>query len=206
MSLENKKIILFDFDGVLIDTLGICYSINQEVNDNLSLDEYRSFSMGNVFEAKRTDGSSKKRHPDFANQYDLRARQIIIPDALKIIVKELSSLYVLNVISSTYTESIKTILRREGILDCFTEILGADIEINKVKKINFVLNKYNILPKDAVFITDTVGDIKEARECKVNSVAVTWGFHNKETLEKAGPACVVEDPKDLVTAIKNVLK
>ena len=67
-----------------------------------------------------------------------------------------------------------------------------------------LLDKYKITSEDAVFITDTVGDIVEARECGVRSIAVSWGFHEIETLEKARPAKIVSTPADLLRAIKEI--
>jgi phosphoglycolate phosphatase len=201
-----KKLVIFDFDGVLVDTIGIGFSINQEIHEDLSLEEYKSFFEGNIYGALRKDGTPKKYHPDFFNLYDSKAREIIVPDILKLAVKELSNLYTLVIISSTHSESIKKILEREEISKYFTEFLGADVEKNKVIKINLTLNKYNILPKDAIFITDTIGDIKEGKECGVNSIAVTWGFHDKKTLEKGNPVAIIDDPRDLLKTIESVLE
>jgi phosphoglycolate phosphatase len=48
------------------------------------------------------------------------------------------------------------------------------------------------------YVGDTVGDIKEARLAGVKTVAVTWGWHNKERLEMASPDYVIETPDDLL--------
>ncbi len=206
MNLENKKLVLFDFDGVLVDTLLVCYSINAEIHENLSLEEYKTFFLGNIYSAIRKDGTPKISLPEFPELYELRTREIIIPEILKSILKELSDSYILIVISSTHTKQIKKILERENVLECFTDILGSDVERNKVIKINSALEKYNISSKDVVFITDTVGDVKEARECGVEAIAVTWGFHDKETLEKVNPIAIVDDPKNLLKIINKVLE
>lgn len=206
MNLENKKIVLFDFDGVLIDTLGILFFINQEINQDLSIEEYKSFFKGNIYDATRKDGTFKKNHPDFDSLYKLKTREMMVPDPLKFIIKELSNLYTLIIVSSTHSELIKNILEREKISEYFTEILGADVDRNKVIKINSVLTKYSVLSKDVVFITDTVGDIKEAEKCGVRSIAVTWGFHDKETLEKANPAIIIDNPGNLIKNVQDLLK
>jgi len=201
-----KKLVIFDFDGVLVDTIGIGFSINQEIHPDLSMEEYKSFFEGNIYGAIRKDGTPKKHHPDFFNLYDSRSREIIVPEILKFVVKELSILYTLVIVSSTHSESIKKILDREKITDYFAEIQGADVERNKVIKINSILEKYNILPKNVVFITDTIGDIREAKECEVKSIAVTWGFHDRKTLEKGNPVAIIDDPRDLLKTIQKVLE
>lgn len=48
MNQENKKIVMFDFDGVLIDTLLPCYKINVEANEDLDMEEYKNMFNGNI--------------------------------------------------------------------------------------------------------------------------------------------------------------
>ena len=197
-----KKLVIFDFDGVLVDTLFVGHSVTKEVNENISVDEYKSFFEGNI-----NDSIGKKinPHPDFFGRYDDYAREIKVPDILKEIIKELAQKYTLVIVSSTGTSSIKKILERENVLQKFETILGNDVETSKVKKIKMILDKYNALPKDAVFITDTLGDILEGEKCGVKAIAVTWGFHDRKTLEKGNPVAIIDDPRDLVGTIENVL-
>ncbi len=196
---------MFDFDGVLIDTLLACYTINAEIHENLSLEEYKSFFEGNIYSAKRYNGEPKKSHPNFDELYKTRTREIKIPESIKDILKFLSDKYILAIVSSTPTDSIKKILEKENCI-YFEDILGADVHTDKTLKIKMLLEKYNISPAETVFITDTIGDIREAEKCKVKSIAVTWGFQSKEVLVKANPEAIIEDPKDLIGAILDVVK
>jgi phosphoglycolate phosphatase len=200
-----KKLVIFDFDGVLVDTLGIAYSIDKESNENLSVDEFKSFFESNVYDAKRTDGTPVNYRHDYDSVYISRTRELKIPEILKIITRDLSSDYILSIISSTTSASINHILQREGVLTLFQDVAGRDIHRSKVFKIKMLLEKYKIKPENAVFITDTVGDITEARECGVKSVAVTWGFHDEKTLRKGEPDAIVNSPENLIKSIKEIL-
>jgi len=197
---------MFDFDGVLIDTLLPCHAINAEVNKDLDLEEYKSFFDGNIHDAVRKNGEPRKAHPQFSEKYESLVRTLEIPDILKESVHTLSKTYTLVIISSTYTSSIDEILKRENIRECFTLLLGADIHRSKVVKIGMVLDEYKVEAKDCVFITDTLGDIREATTCNIPSIAVTWGFHERENLEKGQPIAILDDPTTLVSTIENVLK
>ncbi len=204
--MENKKLVIFDFDGVLVNTLEVCLNISQETNANLSREEYKSFFSANIFQAKRLDGSPRKNHPNFFSMYDQQCRELKIPDAIKESVKNLSKKFTLVIASSTDTASIRKILDREQILEFFGEILGADVHTDKAHKIKMLLEKYHCKPEDAIFITDTSGDVHEGKVCNVSSICVTWGFHDKEELEKANPTHIVDDPGLLEVSIENVLK
>jgi len=199
----KKKLVLFDFDGVLVDTLGINFSINVEVQSNLSLEEYKAFFEGDIFDV--INSGKKADIPDFDEQYKARTRELEIPSELKLILKDLSKNYDFAVVSSTSSSAIKDILTREGLGQYFSDVLGYDVHKSKVTKIKTILAKYNISPENSVFITDTAGDVKDAKECGVKSVAVTWGFHSLETLQKVNPSKIVDIPADLATAIEKIL-
>ncbi|MEK7588451.1 MAG: HAD hydrolase-like protein [Patescibacteria group bacterium] len=202
---QSKKLVLFDFDGVLIDTLMVCYGINTFVNEDLSLEEYKGFFDGNIHDAKRTNGKAKEGHPNFHEEYRNKTRELVIPQVLKDSVKFLASKYTLVIVSSTPTISIKKILEREGLEDCFKDVLGADVHASKVIKINSMLEKYKINSVDALFITDTLGDIREAFSCGVVSIGVTWGFQERETLAKGNPKIILENPEDLTKGVESIL-
>jgi len=198
--MEIKKLALFDFDGVLVDTLGIAYGINVEAQPDLSLETYKSFFEGNIHDAIK-DG--KKRHiPDFDEKALAQTREIKIPEALRQMVAEISKYSVLTIVSSSTTRLITGIIEKEGLMPYFSDILGSDVHTSKVEKVKTLLAKYSVSPDDAVFITDTLGDIREAEKCGVKSIAVTWGFHEESTLAKGNPVQIVHTPEELLHAIE----
>ena len=48
-----------------------------------------------------------------------------------------------------------------------------------------------------IFITDTLGDIREAAQVAIPAIGVTWGFHPRARLEKGNPLVIVDTPKEL---------
>ena len=65
-----------------------------------------------------------------------------------------------------------------------------------------MLSKYSTEPTEAIFITDTLGDIEEGKKCGVKSIAVTWGYHPIETLKKGEPYKIISEQHELIDAIK----
>jgi phosphoglycolate phosphatase len=51
------------------------------------------------------------------------------------------------------------------------------------------------------YIGDTLGDIHEAHEARVKSIAVTWGYHSRKELEKIKPDYIVDRPKALLNVL-----
>lgn len=198
------KVILFDFDGVIVDTFSFCYRIMNS-RDAISEDFYRTKFEGNINDAfKKPEQNPDAKPFDFYGQYnpELMARQ---PNEEVVkVIKELVRNHTLIIISSTISSSIEQFLEVHGLADAFKEILGNDVEKSKVKKINDVLQRYGIKSTETVFITDTLGDIKEANVCGVKSIAVTWGYHSSTTLEKGSPYKIIDHPNKLIETIQEM--
>ena len=205
MDSQNKKLVIFDFDGVLVDTLIMHYKISSKVNKGISLNTFKSIFNGNIYEFLKKS-KNIKQHSKFFEIYEKQSRTLEIPKIIKNAIVEINNNYNLSIISSTPSRLILKILKKENIHSYFSDILGADINTNKVVKINNLLEKYNTKPNNAVFITDTSGDVREGFKCGVKSIAVTWGFYDRKTLENANPIAIIDDPRDLLGSIKNVLK
>lgn len=191
---------MFDFDGVLVDTLMLSYEISGEVNTDVSLDEYKNAFNGNIH-AALGKGKFKMPHPNFPERYHERTRELLVPSEIQTLVRDLSTRATLAVVSSTESRSIKKILERASLLDCFSDILGSDVDSSKVAKIKSLLTMYSINPPDTVFVTDTCGDVYEARETGVPAITVTWGFQTREMLEKSQPFRIVDTVRDLEEAL-----
>lgn len=202
--MEKKKLIMFDFDGVLVDTFIICHGIDSEMNHaTQTLEEYSSLFNGNIFEAKIEGRDIVTDDETFGKMYSERTREIKVPDEIKEMLRELSKEYQFAVVSSTHSRSIREILERENLLHYFDDICGSDVHFNKAWKIRSLLGQYGFRPEETVFVTDTSGDVYEAHECKVKSIAVTWGFQSKETIAASKPEVVVDSVAELFLAIKS---
>jgi phosphoglycolate phosphatase len=208
MSLENKKLVIFDFDGVLADTEEFCFKIHKDFNGNLTWEKFQGFADGNFHEGmdKAVKEEAYIIPPDFYKLYEKNISVITIHDIIRDTIFQLKGKYILSIISSTSSSYISIFLKKEKVLDCFSDILGHDVHTSKIVKMNNLLEKYKINPKEAIFITDSLGDILEANECNINSIGVTWGIHERKTLERGNPIAIINDPRNLLETIQNVLK
>jgi len=121
---------------------------------------------------------------------------------MKEVITKLGKLYTLIIISSTITSPIRDFLKRNNILLYFDDIVGSNvIHTNKTKRIKMVFGKYGVGAKDCVFITDTLGDMREAASVGIQSIGVSWGFQGKENLIKGNPFCIADKPQDLLSIV-----
>jgi phosphoglycolate phosphatase len=201
------SLFLFDFDGVLADSLDLyaeavtrCLErIGTPIVKNRA--DYLALFDGNFYE------SMAARGVDLA-AFALTAKEIlprIDYDTMKPfagLIPVLETLYKhhsLVVISSNGYRTIRAMLTRFGFDPYFREIFGSDFLFSKKEKIDHALEKYAIPREEAFYIGDTAGDIVEARAAGVRSVAVTWGWHDRERLIAVHPDFVVDTPEGLLS-------
>ena len=110
---------------------------------------------------------------------------------MKDAIKKIAEKHTVIVITSNLSALVSTVLRNNGITE-FEDIVGAEKEKSKVKKIRRAMKSY---PSDiSYYIGDTAGDMIEAREAGAKTIAVSWGYQSAERLKKADPDYLVNSP------------
>jgi phosphoglycolate phosphatase len=202
------KLIIFDFDGVLANTIELSYQIHTVKNKNLTREHFKEYATGNFYEGYDKAVKEGKHIPadDYYGEYKKGLDTLSIHDALHNLILSLARDYRLAIVSSTDSSYINDFIKKENLSECFSDILGSDIHKSKILKIKLILNQYRLSPDDAIYITDTTGDIIEARECGVKSIAVNWGLHDRENLLQENPFALVDTSQELEEKIKEFFK
>ena len=203
------KFILFDFDGVIADSFAIASALAHRVCKQNTPERYRSAFEGNIYNTYPSDGS----RPDHKEQegcehglnwwdeYEKSFATVTPFDGVCDVIRDLSKGYSLVIISSGSRRFIDPFLEHNGIADRFVGVLDVDAHTHKTKKIEMIFEKHGITSADCVFVTDTLGDIREAAHHSIGSIAVTWGFHSRETLERGVPFRIINSPREIPDAV-----
>lgn len=196
-----KKTIIFDFDGVVADSFNIAFEVSKMKRPTLTLESYKDKWKTNIGKAVFTEPESEIE-VNFHDEYAKKMQVLKLSPTKKKVLEDLSEKYIFHIISSTYTQTIKDFCETNNILQYFGDILGYDIETSKVKKFQTLFQKHNLDPKELIFITDTVGDIEEAREVGIGTiVAVADGYQDKKVLETAHPTYLINSIANLEEVI-----
>ncbi|MFM2331021.1 MAG: hypothetical protein RLZZ26_528 [Candidatus Parcubacteria bacterium] len=198
--------ILFDFDGVIVDSFRAAYESARLLCPHLTEENHRERFEGNIHDRQDRDEAhtAECRRDDaefYAAYYPKVRNEVQLFPGMKEVVATLAEEHTLVVISSTPTDLIEELLSSYDLLRHFAWVMGADVHKSKVEKIKMVFDKYRIGPSHCVFITDTLGDLREAGQMGVGAIAVGWGFHDVERLMRGSPAHVVHTPDDLVPTV-----
>ena len=105
------------------------------------------------------------------------------------------------VATSKPTPFAEKIVEKFGLGDCFTAVIGSNIDNTRSKKaevIQYILDTYGLDKNECLMIGDKSNDIDGAKACGIDSLAVTYGFGSLEELEDAGPTYIVGSPEEIL--------
>ncbi len=198
------KVVIFDFDGVIFDTIDIAYDIVRKTCDKHckvkinSMKDFLKLYKTNFYEAMKKMGvddmgAIKKEQIDRLRKVKPKPFK-----GIKDVLKKLKQTHKVAVVSSNFQDIMEMDLKRENMMGLFDIIIGADKIESKIKKIKFILKKFNLDESEALFVTDTSGDLKEAKEAGISTMGVVWGFLPKEELLKVSPDYIAERPEDII--------
>lgn len=225
------RAILFDLDGTLVDTRAASWQLFQETNLAFALgiesreEFFRAFE-GNFFDslAKMCPDPARaaavKAH--FMELLRTRYHPALIPGMVDV-VRALAPQCTLAVLSTNGMEAIRRILVGAGIATCFSHVFSGDVEQRKAASIRRFLGDQRyavhrtcsaayredsshgagLAADDVVLVTDTVGDVVEAREAGIRAIGVAWGMHSERQLLDAGAERVALWPQELVAWLRD---
>ncbi len=199
----ERNFVLFDFDGVIADSFALAFDVGRTIHPHLTEDSYRALFEGNVYESLKAIDPTDRSH-EYFSLFEPRAKAEthLIPEMDKV-VAELAEEHPLIIISSTITMPIQRFLDSHDLAKHFIEVMGKDVHASKVEKMRMVFEKYETTADHCVFITDTLGDMREAKEHEMGVIGVSWGFHKHETLERGIPFRIVDRPHELPDAVED---
>jgi phosphoglycolate phosphatase len=205
----DKKLFLFDCDGVLVDSLKVFEATVRECLDVIgqpiikSREDFLDLFDDNFYTMIVRKGVDLKVFMQAAgpilarvNYDEMKAFEGLLP-----VVAAMKHRYPLVIISSGDENTIRNELTRFGFDGCFKAILGSDFLLSKIDKIHHAVSEYSADKNQTCYVCDTTGDIREAKMAGVKTVAVTWGWHNRERLAAVHPDFIIDKPSELLNIL-----
>lgn len=206
----SKPLVIFDFDGVLVDTVDL---LEREIRNKLTelgydfmkdRDETLDLFEENIIVALIEHGLTPH---DMCVVWEhiqdvTRSRDIGLCPGIHEMLERLKARCNMAIVSSNATDAITSVIGRLGIGSYFLRISGGDEAAGKAARIKACMDEMGVKPSRTFYVGDTVGDVNEAKEAGVGSVAVTWGVHPIDRLAGASPDCIMREPPELVDLIE----
>lgn len=219
MEILNEKtffmaLIIFDFDGVLADTLndlvqfgqdvcdelGINHVVNKDDLSNLESMSFASFGRACEIPEHLVDEFVQKCLKRFAEKKSPPA----IFNGLSHIIRHFAIHNTIAIITTNSSQNVNAFLSEHGLDGYVHAVYGVDIPGSKAQKISIARNQFSAgAMRESVFMVgDSLSDIMAAKEASATSIAVTWGHQSLERLLRGDPDYVVRFPQDLIEVIE----
>ena len=219
------RTVVFDMDGTLVQTRAASWDVFQDTARRFELpirsaEEFFELFRGNFYESLSELTADPAVEQAVREHFLQGLRDRYSPEfipGMRDVVKALAGRYPLAVMSSNAMGAIRRILEDQGLAQCFAHVFAGDAGASKAQQLRQILdepsygNARRCSPSyvegdareggDVVLITDTVGDVREARSCGVRAIGVAWGMHSADALVEAGADYVAIWPQELVTGL-----
>lgn len=213
-----RQALLWDIDGTLIDTTDLIvdsldFTYRKHIGRSLPRDEIRAL-IGTplreqicVFGDPATLGATADEMlVDFVEYYEAhRDQERLIPEAIECLRKAHRCGRPTALITSKNHVEVANTLPRLGIEGYVDLVISADDVVNPKpdpEGILKALDRFGITRDEAVFIGDTVHDLRAGAGAGVARLAVTWGACPRPLLVAEAPEAICDDPAELVELLQ----
>ncbi len=214
--MKRYELVIFDWDGTLMDSIGKIVSCMQQTATELSLSvpsetairDIIGLSMDEALNVLHPEACTMTREKMIAvyRQHYLQLNQTPSPvffgvEELLTTLKE--SGHQLAVATGKARAGLNRVLNETGFMDYFHSSRCADEAKSKPdpQMLHELLAQLNIAPERAVMVGDSIHDLNMANNAGVDAIGVSYGAHNETTLQQANPIAVVDSPLAMLPII-----
>ena len=213
-----KKLIIFDLDGTLLNTLSdlhrsVNFALESEGLPGRSIEEIRSFVGNGILNLVQRsvpsgtdEGKTLRVFEAFKCHYALHSMDSTAAyDGIAELLEKLkASDCRLGVVSNKADAAAKPIIAHY-FPDTFDCVVGERDGVRKKPAPDSVLELMRTLgcsPEESVYIGDSEVDILTAKNAGCDFIAVSWGFRSRELLQKSGASTVCDTAADIAKLLE----
>jgi phosphoglycolate phosphatase len=207
---RKYRLVMFDSDGTLADTLPWMRSVFNELADEFGFRRVEPHEYGQfrdlhgaamlkalglpLWKLPRVVVAMRRRMAAHAGEFRPFAGVAEMLSRLSARGIELA------VVSSNSLENVRRVLGPEnerlfGRLDCGVSMSG------KASRLSAAVRAAGVAPDDAIYIGDEIRDGEAARKARVHFGAATWGQHSAEALRTCAPEFVFASPAEIAEVL-----
>ncbi len=201
-------------DGVIFNSGSIATEYLKELFPLITKEQQQKLLDGNFYEEL---AKLKLLHPEkIETEEEKDARRLryaenklqapIYKGMKELLTQLFADGYIITLNTSATAKNCIPLFEREDILHLFDFIATSETSKSKVEKFAIIKDTYKTDNENMLFITDTLGDVREAKVAGIPTIAVTWGAHDTNYFfqeENKNLLGVVESVKELEKFIFN---
>lgn len=214
-----KKLVIFDLDGTLLDTIADLASATNHALIQLGYPTHETETIctfvGNGINKlleralpaeEQTEENVIRMRSHFVPYYDAHNADLSRPyPGIEALLQDLQNQGTgIAVASNKYQEATVKLVKHYFPNIEFAEILGQreGIPVKPDPTIVFdILQKTSIKKEDVIYVGDSGVDMQTARNAGVDAIGVSWGFRPRTELEAHHPSAIIDKAEELMDYI-----
>lgn len=202
----NYRLVVFDFDGTLADSMLATIDIFQTIGPGLGLKPFDDLNAARNMPTRKVlkaVGVTFWKLPKVIRAF--QAAAALHAPHLKLhpgVADALTALHArgtrLGILSSNQEVNIRKCLAANGVEHLFAFVVGHPQLFGKARAIRRIRRREKVDRADFVYVGDESRDLDAAKKAGVSVAAVAWGFHSPELLAGMNPTVMLQQPADLV--------
>lgn len=203
--------LIFDFDGTLADTLPRLVAISNRLAPEFG---YRQVLKEDIVTLRGKRSREVLRHlkvplfkiPALALRIKAELQQEIhlVPPSIPVrtVLEQLKSHYRLGIVTSNSVVNVNKFLEANRMV-FFDFVRSSSGLFGKGQTLSRVLKEKRLSKSKTLYVGDEVRDIEAARQCGIETIAVTWGANDADKLSQFQPRFLIHQPEELLTILAN---
>ncbi|WP_223668863.1 HAD-IA family hydrolase [Kangiella shandongensis] len=210
LTLETP-LIVFDWDGTLMDSTGRIVSAMQTTARNLQLpvptdDEVRSIIGLSLTKCYNRLFPEVDDHEWITEEYRFqyvegdKTPSPVFDGVVEVLTKLKEDGYYLTVATGKARHGLDRVLKESQLSPFFDHTIASDEAQSKPhpEMLHSLLKKFALKPEQGVMVGDTSHDLNMAANAGMRGIGVSYGAHTIETLNSCKPMAIIHDIKDLL--------
>jgi phosphoglycolate phosphatase len=203
------RLLLWDFDGTLVDTLADSVHTYNRLTQKYGfriIEDIQAAQGLSTLAFLKEYGISLARFPAFRREYLASMRQNMESTRLfRGLAEVLHTTHRQGIrhgiLSSNQKDNIVACLRANTVADLFEFTVSYVRILGKARAIRRVVAARVSAAGELLYIGDEARDIEATRQAGVDVAAVTWGFHSEQVLLAASPTYLIREPVELLDVV-----
>ncbi len=224
MTQQQIKLIAFDLDGTLLDSVpDLALAADQAVQalgyPSVSEEQVRDY-VGNGADVLigRALSQSLTISPELSDEVRAKGRELFddfydksghklshLYPAVKETLAELHRAgFVLALVTNKPSKFVPDVLAKHGLDRYFVDVIGGDTFAEKKPNpmaLNWLLEKHGCQPQEMMMVGDSKNDILAAKNAGCQSFGLTYGYNHGESISVSQPDFVADSIAELVEAV-----
>ncbi len=215
INMQNKKYIIFDFDGTIADTVPVIFTLIEDLAKEIGYN--KKITEGDlewVREHHIQEIPGKFNIPLIKipllllKGRSLLKKQMYFVPPCQGIIDTLRALkrkgYSLAVLSSSSRDIIQEFILQNNITDLFDFVHSELNLFGKDKALLSLMRQYKIPVSEAVYVGDEMRDLEACEKIKLDCISVGWGLNSIHALKQYGAKWTVEKPQEIETLLGKI--